>query len=372
MGKSIQLGRIFGIPFRLDYSWFLIFIFITLLLSLSVFPTGYPDWSAVSYWVVGIATSLLFFASVLAHELAHSLVGRRMGIPAKSITLFFFGGIAHIGKEASRPTAELKMAIAGPLCSLALAGIFYGISWLCSGFSEHLTALTGWLYMINGILAVFNMIPGFPLDGGRVVRSIVWLTTGNYMRATRIATMAGYGVSYLFILGGFITFVLVSWLNGLWFIFLGFFLNSAARMTYRQSTLRESLKGFTAQDVLTRDFPRVPRHLTIRELVNGTLLTTSSQCFLVTDGDRVVGSLTMQQVKEVPQEYWDLTTTGQSMTPLENLKMVQPSDKALSILERMDEENLELVAVVMEGRFIGMILRDDLIRFSQRLRELKM
>ena len=370
MGKSIQLGKIFGIPFRLDYSWFLIFIFITVLLSLSVFPSGY-DWSTAYYWMVGIATSLLFFASVLAHELAHCLVGRREGIPAKSITLFFFGGIAHIGKEASHPTSELRMAAAGPLCSIALAGIFYGISLLSSG-NEYVAALTGWLAFINGILAVFNMIPGFPLDGGRVLRSIIWLVTGNYMRATRIATTAGYGVSYLFIIGGFFILLILGGLDGLWFIFLGFFLHSATRMTYRQSTLRESLKGFTAQEVMTRDFPRVPRHFTIRELVNETLLTTSSQCFLVTDGDRGVGSLTMQQVKKVPREYWDLTTTGQAMTPVESLKMVQPSDEALSILERMDEENLELVAVVREGTLIGMILRDDLIRFSQRLRELKM
>lgn len=370
MGKSIQLGKIFGIPFRLDYSWFLIFIFITVLLSLSVFPSGY-DWSTAYYWMVGIATSLLFFASVLAHELAHCLVGRREGIPAKSITLFFFGGIAHIGKEASHPTSELRMAAAGPLCSIALAGIFYGISQLSSG-NEYVAALTGWLAFINGILAVFNMIPGFPLDGGRVLRSIIWLVTGNYMRATRIATTAGYGVSYLFIIGGFFILLILGGLDGLWFIFLGFFLHSATRMTYRQSTLRESLKGFTAQEVMTRDFPRVPRHFTIRELVNETLLTTSSQCFLVTDGDRGVGSLTMQQVKKVPREYWDLTTTGQAMTPVESLKMVQPSDEALSILERMDEENLELVAVVREGTLIGMILRDDLIRFSQRLRELKM
>ena len=371
MGKSIQLGRIFGIPFRLDYSWFLIFIFITLLLSLSVFPSGYPDWSPVSYWVVGIATSLLFFSSVLAHELAHCLVGRRMGIPAKSITLFFFGGIAHLGKEASRPTAELKMAIAGPLCSLALAGIFYGISWLCSGFSEHLAALTGWLYLINGILAVFNMIPGFPLDGGRVLRSIIWLVTGNYMRASRIATIAGYGVSYIFILGGILLLLLLGRLDGLWFIFLGFFLNSTTRTTYRQATLRNSLKGFTAQDVMTKDFPRIPRHITIRELVKGPLLTSSSQCYLVADGDRLAGLLTVQQVKEVPRDYWDLTTTGQAMTPVEKMQIVQPSDDALGLLERMDEENLELVAVVRESRIMGIILRDNLVRFSQRLREFK-
>ena len=371
MGRSVQLGRIFGIPFRLDFSWFPIFILITLLLSLSIFPSGYPHWSPAYYWIVGIITSLLFFASVLAHELAHSLVGRRAGIPAKSITLFFFGGVAHIGKEASRPTTELTMASAGPLCSLLLAGLFYGISVLTSDLNEYLSALTGWLYLINVILAIFNMIPGFPLDGGRVLRSIVWLTTGNYMRATRIATMAGYGVSYLFILGGFITFVLVSWLNGLWFIFLGFFLYSAARATYRQTTLRDSLKGLTAEDVLTRDFPRIPRHLTIRELVNGPMITTSSQCLLVTDGERVAGLLTMQQVKEVHRDYWDLTTAGQAMTPVEKLKTVQPSDEALSILERMDGENLDLVAVVSERRLMGVILRDNLTSLSQRLSELK-
>ncbi len=378
MGRSIQLGRIFGIPFRLDYSWFLIFIFITVLLSYLYFPDSYPLWSPAYYWIVGIATSLLFFASVLTHELAHSLVGIRGGIPVKSITLFFFGGIAHIGKEASHPTTELKMAAAGPLCSIALAGLFYSISWLSSGFNEYVAGLTLWLAYINLILAAFNMIPGFPLDGGRVLRAIIWRVTGNYMRATRIATQAGYGVSYALIIGGILIFfglgreLGLSGLSGLWFIFLAFFLNSATRMTYRQTTLRESLKGFTAQDVMARDFPRVPRHLTIRELAHGPLLTTSSQCFLVTDGERVAGILTPHQVKAVPRDHWDITTSGQAMTPVENLKIVRPTDGALSILERMGEENLDLVTVVSEGRIIGMILRDNLIRFAQRFHELKM
>ena len=373
MGRSIQLGRIFGIPFRLDYSWFLIFIFFTVYLSYLYFPSRYPLWSpAYYYWIVGIATSLLFFASVLTHELAHSLVGIREGIPVKSITLFFFGGIAHIGKEASHPTTELKMAAAGPLCSIALAALFFGLFLWSRVFSEYLAALTLWLAYINAILAAFNMIPGFPLDGGRVLRAIVWRVTGNYMRATRIATMSGYGVSYLLILGGIIGLILLGWLGGLWVIFLGFFLNSATRMTYRQTTLRESLKGFTAQDVMARDFPRVPRHLTIRELAHGPLLTTSTPCFLVTDGERVAGILTPHQIKAVPRDHWDITTSGQAMTPVENLKIVRPTDGALNIIERMDEENLDLVAVVSEGRIIGMILRDNLIRFAQRFHELKM
>lgn len=372
MGKSIQLGKIFGIPLRLDFSWFLIFILVAVMLSYLYFPSEY-NWHTAYYWIVGIATSVLFFASVLVHELAHSLVSIRGGIPVKSITLFIFGGVAHIGKEASRPTTELRMAAAGPLSSLALAAIFYGISWASSGFNEYLAALTSWLAYINAILAVFNMIPGFPLDGGRVLRSIAWLVTGDYMRATRIATMSGYGVSYLFIIGGIFMIFFLSgyWFNGLWFIFIGWFLNSAVRTTYRQTTLRESLKGFTAQDVMTRDLPSVPRNITIRELVQGQFLTTPRQCFVVTDGDMVGGLLTLRQIKEVPRENWDITTAAQAMTPVENLKAIHPTDAALGLLESMDEENLEQVAVIREGRVIGMILRDDLLRFAQRFSELK-
>jgi predicted transcriptional regulator len=263
------------------------------------------------------------------------------------------------------------MAIAGPLCSIALAGLFYLIAWLTSDLNEYVSATCAWLALINGMLAIFNMIPGFPLDGGRVLRSIIWLTTGDFMRATRAATIAGYGVSYLFIFGGIIILFTMYWLNGLWLIFIGFFLNSATRATYNQTKLRDTLKGFTAEDVMTRDFPRIPRQLTIKELVNGPLLTSSSQYLLVTDGDSVDGLLTIQQVKEVPREYWDLTTAGQAMAPLEKLKMVQPSDDAISILERIDEDNLEIVAVVREGRLIGMVLRDNLVRFAQRLSDLK-
>ncbi len=372
MGRTIQLGKIFGIPFRLDYSWFIIFFIVTVALSLSYFPSSYPLWGPAYYWIVGIATSLLFFASVVAHELAHSAVGIRGGIPVKSITLFIFGGVAHIAREATRPTTELRMASAGPLSSVALAAMFYGISWLSSGYNEYLAALTGWLAMINAALAAFNMIPGFPLDGGRVLRSIVWLVTGNYMRATRIATMSGYGVSYLFILGGIVIFIIFGLLlNGLWLVFIGWFLNNATRMSYRQTMLRESLRGFTARDVMSRDCPLVPRNITIRELVQGQLMLTTSQCFLVTEGEKVEGLLTLRQIKEVPRDYWDITTVGQAMTPVEKLNVVQPSEEAISILERLDEENLNQVTVVGEGRFLGMILRDNLIRFAHRLSELR-
>lgn len=373
MGRSIQLGKLFGIPFKLHYSWFLIFIFITVILSYAYYPeVTNGSWSTAAYWGLGVLTSLLFFASVVVHELSHSAVAIRGGMPVKSITLFFFGGVAQITKEATKPTTELKMAIAGPLASIALAGLYYGIFWISSGFNEYLAVLCWWLALINGMLAVFNMIPGFPLDGGRVFRSIVWLVTGNYMRATRIATMAGRGVAYLFILGGIVLLFLPEWrFNGLWFLFLGFLLYSAATTSYRQAVLLDALRGFTAQDVMTRDPPLVPRNLTIRELIQRRFLPTSSQFFLVVEGESVGGLLTLRRIKGIPREEWDITTVGQAMTPVEKLKVVRPSDDALEVLQRMDEESLNEIAVAGGGRVIGVVVRESLIRFAQSLQGLR-
>jgi len=373
MGRSIQLGKLFGIPFKLHYSWFFIFIFITVILSYAYYPEVTDDsWSTAAYWGLGVLTSLLFFASVLIHELSHSAVAIKEGMPVKSITLFFFGGVAQITREATKPTTELKMAIAGPLASITLAGLYYGIFWISNGFNVYLAELCRWLALINGVLAVFNMIPGFPLDGGRVFRSIIWLVTGNYMRATRIATMAGRGVAYLFIIGGIVLLFLPQWLfNGIWFLFLGFLLYSAATTSYRQAVLLDALKGFTAQDVMTRDPPLVPRDLTIRELIQRRFLPTSSQFFLVVEGESVGGLLTLRRIKGIPKEEWDIITTGQAMTPVEKLKAVPPSDDALGVLQRMDEENLNEIAVAGGGRFIGVVVRENLIRFAQSLQGLR-
>jgi Zn-dependent protease len=370
MGRGFQLGKLFGIPLRLDYSWFLIFLLVTVSLAYFYFPESYPTWRSEVYWIVGICTSLLFFGSVLAHELAHSAVAIRSGIPVKSITLFIFGGVAHIGREATNPGTELKVAAAGPTCSVALAAVFFGISWLSGGFSIHLAALTFWLAMINGMLAAFNMIPGFPLDGGRVLRSILWMSSGNFRRATRIATLTGYGTSYAFIIGGILLLLFLGRLDGLWFVFIGLFLNSAARSTYQQTMVREALRGFAARDVMTQDCPTVPHNTTIKELVQRQPML-SSPCFLITIEGKVEGALTLPQLKGVPRENWDLTTISHVMTPVEKLEVVRPSDEAIAILEQMDEKNLDVVTVVGEGRVLGMVLRHNLIQLAHRLESLR-
>ncbi|MDP6825392.1 MAG: site-2 protease family protein [Dehalococcoidales bacterium] len=231
MGKSFNLGKVFGIQLRLHFTWSILFIFLTGSLV-------YPNWSQWFYWVAGIVASLLFFSSVVAHELAHSLVGRANGIPIKSITLFIFGGVAQMTKEPADPSIEFKVAVAGPACSLAIGGIFFLFWWLTQKAIEPIAAILLWLAIINLALVAFNMIPGFPLDGGRVFRSLLWRVTGNYRRSTRIATQVGRAVGYAFIVGGILIVLLrpfgLNWFSGLWFVFIGWFLEHAAASSYRQ------------------------------------------------------------------------------------------------------------------------------------------
>ena len=373
MRGSVTLGRLFGIPFRLHYSWFLIFVFVTVILSYAYYPQLTRDsWAVASYWIVGGVTSLLFFASVVVHELSHSLVAIRYGMAVKSITLFFFGGVAQTAREATRPMTELKMALAGPFASIVLGGLFYVGYLLTIDLSEYVGVVCWWLAWINGVLAVFNMIPGFPLDGGRVFRSIVWLVTKDYVRSTRIATLAGRGVALLFMAGGVVLLFLPAWrFNGLWFLFLGFLLYTAAAASYRQALLLETLKGFTAQDVMARGLALVPRNLTLAELVRSSLLRSPSQWFLVVDGDRAEGLLGLRQIKRIRRANWDVTTVAQAMTPMEKLKPVRVGDEALQVLYRMDEEGLAAVTVAQDGKVVGVIVRDDLIRLAQNLQGLK-
>jgi len=238
MRTSFVIGRIFGIPIGVNYSWFIIFIIVTASLALFYFPENYPKWSVETYWGIALVTSLLFFGSVLAHELCHSIVSIHNGIPVRSITLFIFGGVSQISREAAKASDELVMAAAGPLSSLVLGGIFAAIWYLSLPVSEPVAAVAYWLMIINVSLALFNLIPGFPLDGGRVLRSLLWAVT-DYRRATRIAAISGQGIAYLFIVVGIVIMFLGYWINGLWIAFIGWFLGGAAAASRREVTLQE-------------------------------------------------------------------------------------------------------------------------------------
>ena len=369
MGNAFSLGKLFGIQLRLHYSWFIIFILITI-------PLVSPHWFSLVYWVTGIVTSLLLFASIVAHELAHSLVARANGIPIKSITLFIFGGVAQMTREAARPGAEFKMAAAGPACSLVIGGLFALLYLFTQSMIESIEAMAYWLAYTNVALAVFNLIPGFPLDGGRVFRSFLWRLTGNYERSTRIATQVGRGVGYLLILGGILIaflhpFGLDGWFNGLWLAFIGWFLENAASASYRQAQWRESLRGFTASQVMTSGCPVVPLDVTVNQLVQRYLFPSGHHLFLVADEGKLEGILLLHNIKSVPKQNWDVTQVKEIMTPLGKLKVARPDQDALSLLEQMDEDDINQMPVVSEGRVIGLITRDNLIRLLRIRSELK-
>ena len=369
MSGAFNLGKIFGIQLKLHYSWFIIFGLLTVALVS-------PHWSSWFWWLIGIVTSLLFFASLIAHELAHGLVGRANGIPIKSITLFIFGGIAQMTKEATHPNAELKMAAAGPACSAAIGGVCFLIQVFNPGMPAPIASMVWWLMFMNLALAVFNMIPGFPLDGGRVLRATLWRFNGDYRRSTRIATRVGQGVGYSFIAGGIVIVFLhpfnLSWFSGLWIAFIGWFLKNAASTGYRQSQWRETLKRFTVAEIMTTNCPVVPSDATINRVVQEYVLFKGYRIFMVAVEGKLKGILTLQNIKSISQQKWEVTQVKEIMTPIDKLKTAYPSQDAQSILEQMDEGDINQMLVVSEGRVIGLVTRGDLINFLRTRSELGM
>ncbi|MBI4285288.1 MAG: site-2 protease family protein [Chloroflexi bacterium] len=361
MKRSINLVSISGIQLRVHFSWFFIFALSTILLV-------YPDWTRGDYWVIGIITSLLFFASVVAHELAHSFVGRSNGVPIQSITLFMFGGVAQMTREVSRPGAEMKMALAGPGCSLVLGGLF-AVVWLTVPIGP--VAMIGqWLAIMNLGLAVFNMIPGFPLDGGRVFRAILWRITGNYGRSTRTATRVGQGVGYLFLGGGLVLAfwrpLHMDWFNGLWLAFIGWFLATTARASYQQSSWAASLQNITAEQLMAQDLPIVPGNTTVAQVVSEYALLTGHHCFIVTIGDTPAGLLGLASIKSLPQHRWPQTPARELMTPLHRLPVVPPTQDVLAIMAQMAQENVDCLPVVSHGQLLGVVTRETVAQFLHR------
>ena len=250
MASSITLFRVFGIPVKINYSWLVIFGLVITSLALYQFPASHPHWSPFEYWIIATVTTLLFFSSVVFHELSHSFLALRYGIPVKSITLFIFGGVAHISREAERPRVEAFIALAGPGSSLLLAGAFALLAFFVGSLNEQVGAMATWLTIINVILAIFNLVPGFPMDGGRVLRAVLWAITGNYKKATKVSTFVGRVVAYSMVAGGAALVILGYWASGIWLMFIGLFIDNAAIGNYRQTMRREALRQYEAGDIM--------------------------------------------------------------------------------------------------------------------------
>jgi Zn-dependent protease/CBS domain-containing protein len=366
---AIPVGRILGIPIDLDPSWFLIFALVTWTLAVGYYPAEFKGWPVAEYWVVGGLTALLLYGSVLLHELGHSVVALRNHVPVRRITLFIFGGVAQIATEPPSAGAEFWIAIAGPAVSLLLAATFHLLEpALASG--SALLALAKYLAYINGALVLFNLIPGFPLDGGRIFRAIVWGVTHNLRRATVIAGNVGRAFGFLFILAGVWQILNGNLINGMWIAFIGWFLESAAVAQIQLQVVHGLLAGHTVAESMSRGYPEITDDAVLQELVDYHLLREGRRSVVVKAGDDIVGLLTLHSLQAVPPEKWTTTTVAQVMIPVARMKWVGPDMDLEAALGEMDRNGVNQLPVMANGQVVGMLTREDLVSFLRRLKPL--
>ena len=369
---DFRLGSIFGFEIRIDFSWFIIFFLILWSFSTRVFPAQIPGQPAELYFVMGTIAALLFFASLLAHELAHSFVARSKGIPVEGITLFIFGGMARMRLEAEDPRDEFQIAVVGPLSSLAIAGLFAVVWWLgrLAGWSPAIAVAAGYLAFLNALLAVFNLMPGFPLDGGRLFRALVWQATGDVAKATRWATAGGRWFGYLLMAFGALQLFAGAVLGGMWLIFIGWFLQNAAGMSLRQFVVRNLLEGVGAREIMTANPDAVPADLPLQELVDTHFLRKRHQAFPVVEEGRPVGLVTLQHVKRLARQEWPAKHVSDVMKRAEGI-VVSPWESVSRVIEIMQEAGERRVLVARDGRLIGLISASDVAAWLQHEEEVE-
>jgi Zn-dependent protease len=366
---NMKLGTIWGIPIRLHVSWFLIFALVTWSLAVGYFPVQYSGFSQPVMWLLGAVTAVLFALSVLLHELGHAYYAQKNGIPIKGITLFLFGGLAQLAREPDSPGSELKIALAGPAVSFGLAavfGAFYLVDRTLPAVAlPALAAPALWLLRINLILAVFNMIPGFPLDGGRALKAVLWKFTGSEMKATTIATTVGQVVSYGFMAIGLFLAFTISVFNGVWLIFIGWFLNNMAKNSRAHLNLRHRLDGLTVSQLMNRHLATVPADMSISSLVQEEIMPSGNRFFLVNGGNfgEVRGVVTLRGIKAVPRKEWDVATVEDAMVTSKEMVTVPPQMSLVSALETMEEAELPEVPVMEFDVVTGVLSRDEVIDY---------
>ncbi|MFC2060120.1 hypothetical protein ACFLTZ_03370 [Chloroflexota bacterium] len=369
MISNPKLARIFGVRLRLHYTCFVAFVLIAIVV-VTQFPEAYPLWQRIG---LGITGSLLFLMAISVRELVLSFIAISKGVPVKSVTLFVFGGVSKIAGDATLPILELLLAATGLLSSLLIAGIFYGVYIiLASTGSIIMAGLIQWLAFIYFMLvALFHYIPGFPLDGGRLLRTLLWKTINDYDRATRMVCWVGWGVGLLFMAAGiFLAVVARQWFVGLFLLFMGWVLQTAAAQSRRQAVMSGALRGVTARDIMSKECPIISQQLSVGQLVRDCILVTAQRYFVVADGVKLQGIVTMGNVKRIPKERWDFTPIGGIMTPASGLKIAHAGQSALSLLEQMDDLEIKQMPVLEADEVIGIVIRESLIRLGKTRAEL--
>lgn len=361
--SGLKLFRIAGIQIRLDYSWLIIFVLVLWSLSAGYFPRHYPDQSTSTYWIAGLVATVLFFASILIHELSHSLMAMRYGIKIPEITLFVFGGMAHISEDPKTPKIEFNMAVVGPLASFLLAGLFWAIKVVFEGIIPSLGVIVlEYLAWINVALGVFNLFPGFPLDGGRVFRAFWWWKTGSLRRATRLASDMGKGLALtLIILGGLQIFA-GALLGGLWFIFIGMFLRGMAEGGYQELILKQSLEAVEAREIMVRDVVTLPPGLPLSRVITDYFLRYGYRGFPVAQEKRVLGVISLAEVKSVPEEERDSKKAEDVMRPRSEKIEIAPEASLSDALQKMTQEEMGRLLVMEKDQMLGMITKTGLLR----------
>jgi Zn-dependent protease/predicted transcriptional regulator len=384
MPNGFPLGTIAGIEVRVNWSLLIVFILITFSLSAALFPAWHPDWSPLLCVSMALVAALAFFASVLAHELSHALVGRARGIVVRRITLFIFGGMAHMENEPPDWRAELWMTIVGPVTSLVLGVAFL---WLAGLFVEPaaitpeqpeitlaamgpVPTVLAWLGNINIILGLFNLVPGFPLDGGRVLRAVMWGITGDMHRATRWASLGGQVFAWLLIAAGAAMMLGIripvfgtGLIPGLWLAFIGWFLNNAALISYRQLLVREMLEDVPVRRLMQTRFTRLAPDITVEALVHDHLLGSEQRAFPVFDDDRLLGMICLQDIRGVARADWPRTRADQIMTPAAKLAHAEVQEDAATVLERLARRQVNQLPVLEHGALRGFVRREDIVRW---------
>ncbi|MFA5629092.1 MAG: site-2 protease family protein [Dehalococcoidales bacterium] len=364
---KISIGKLSGISINIDFSWFFIFLLITWSLAGSYFPSVFPDWELKQSILAGVITSLLFFASVLAHELGHSITAQKLGIPVKSITLFIFGGLAHISREPESSGVEFKIAIAGPLTSLALGIIFWLVYFfLPSPRFDGIAEISFWLGLTNLMLAAFNLLPGFPLDGGRVLRAIIWKIGKNQQKATKLVANIGKVIAYLMIATGAVLFFSGFTINGLWLAFIGWFLSSAASGSSKQVSVHQKLQNHTVADLMNTNYIEVPANISIEDMYNTYIKNNRKSYLVLTSGDETLGLVNMHRLRGLDKKYWAYTLAIEVLTPLSHVRQLMPQTGLLEALSLFQEERADQLPVVSNGEIIGLVDYEDLAGFINR------
>jgi Zn-dependent protease/CBS domain-containing protein len=364
-GNQIKLFKLLGFEVKVDASWIVIAVLVTWSLASGLFPYQNPGLAKQTYWIMGVVGALGLFVSIVAHEFCHSLVARSFGMPMKGITLFIFGGVAEMGDEPPTARAEFWMAIVGPLSSLAIGGVFYLVHrlGLSAGWDAPVNGVIYYIAYINGILAAFNLLPAFPLDGGRVLRSILWGAKGNLRWATRVSSSIGaaFGLGLIFL--GILQFIGGNVIGGVWMFLIGMFLRSAAQNSYQQILVRKALEGEQVRRFMNPKPVTVQDSLTVANLVEDYIYHYHHKMFPVMAGDKLVGCITTRDVKDIPREDWSRKTIREVANPLSDDNTISPRTDAIKALALMNQGALSRFMVVEDGRLLGMVSLKDLLDF---------